>query len=214
MRRILNILCVIILLAGGVASVVCAAPKAVPAPSKAEKTKPDAGKETRKTEDPGQSRADLLDSLFARLHQADDSATAAVIALSIRDILSRPDSPSAAVLLSQADRALKAGRIDVALDLLDLLTERYPEFAEGWYRRALARYLMEDRKGALADLDRTLALEPRHYEAWMTKGTILQELKRPREALTAFEAARTIYPALKAAQDAVRELRFKLDQQI
>ncbi len=214
MRKTLIVILVSILLAGIPTFVSRAAPAAFSEKPQAQLSKPSAFKTNREDDKSIRSRADLLDGLFARLHQTDDPATATVIAQSIRDILSRPDSPSAAVLLTQADRAMKAGRADVARDLLDLLTERYPNFAEGWYRRALVRYLMEDRQGALADLDRTLSLEPRHFEAWMTKGTILQELKRPRDALTAFEAAHTIYPALKSASDAVRELHLKLDQQI
>ncbi len=159
-------------------------------------------------------RADLLDGLFAQLYLAEDEKTAAVVAQSIRELLARPESASAQVLMMQAERALKADQTGIARDLLDLVTRRWPDYAEGWYRRGLARFMDDDLEGALADLNRALALEPRHFEALMTKAAILQELKRLKEARDAYERVLAIYPLLPAARDALKELKLKLDQQI
>ena len=159
-------------------------------------------------------RADLLDGLFARLYLAEDEKTAALVADSIRKLLAEPESASAKVLMMQAERALKAGQTGIARHLLDLVTARWPNFAEGWYRRGLARFLEDDLEGALADLNRALASEPRHFEALMTKAAILQELKRPKEAKAAYERVLAIYPLLPAARDALKALRARLDQQI
>ena len=159
-------------------------------------------------------RADLLDGLFARLYLAEDEKTAALIAESIRKLLAEPESASAKVLMMQAERALKADQTGIARDLLDLVTERWPGYAEGWYRRGLARFLEDDLQGALADLNRALAIEPRHFEALMTMAAILQEQKRLKEAKAAYERVLAIYPLLPAARDALKELKLKLDQEI
>lgn len=159
-------------------------------------------------------RRDLLDGLFARLYLAEDEKTAVAIAGSIRELLARPESASAQVLMMQAERALKADQPLIARHLLDLLTRRWPAFADGWFRRGVARFMMDDLNGALADLDRALALEPRHFEALMTKAAILEELKRLGEAREAYERVLAIYPRLPAARDALKALKLKLDQRI
>jgi tetratricopeptide (TPR) repeat protein len=73
--------------------------------------------------------------------------------------------------------------------------------------------MMGDAEGALKDLDRVLELEPRHFEALFTKGAILEELKRPREAMAAYEAALAVWPGMGPAKRALHRLRLELDQE-
>ena len=160
------------------------------------------------------SRADLLDALFARLHRAKDAPEAKVIAASIRAIWARPASPGAELLITQADKALKAGHGETALRILSLVTRNWPGLAEGWRNRAVARYMMNDPQGALADLERALEIEPRHFEALFLKGAILQDMGRLRQALAAYEEVLLVYPGMKPAQQAARALRHKVDQPI
>ena len=160
------------------------------------------------------SRADLLDALLARLRVAGDDPSAMVIAKSIRELWARSGSDSADLLIGQADRALGAEQADVALRILDLVTARWPDFVEGWRRRAVARYLEGDVEGALEDLDRALALEPRHFAALFAKAAILHEMERLKEALEVYEEALIFYPGMTPAREAVRELRLKLDQEV
>ncbi len=160
------------------------------------------------------SRADLLDALFARLHEAGDAPEARAIAGSIRALWAHPDSPGAELLIRQADKALKAGHGETALRILTLVTRNWPDLAEGWRNRAVARYMMDDPQGALADLDRALEIEPRHFEALFLKAAILQETGHLRQALAAYEEVLLVYPGMKPAQEAARALRLKADQDI
>jgi cytochrome c-type biogenesis protein CcmH/NrfG len=63
----------------------------------------------------------------------------------------------------------------------------------------------------MADLERVLALEPRHYGALTGVGTILREVERNREALAAFRAALEVHPHLGAARQAVERLRVEVE---
>ena len=56
-------------------------------------------------------------------------------------------------------------------------------------------------------LDTATQLEPENVSAWVNLGTVLLALDRPREALAAFERARTIDPSHPAANAGVSEAR-------
>ncbi len=159
------------------------------------------------------SRADLLDGLLARLYLAGDAPEAKAIARSIRELWAESGSPTADLLVLQAGKALKGNDAETALRILDLVIRRWPDYVEAWNRRAGTRYMMGDAKGALKDLGRVLELEPRHFEALFMKGAILEELKRPKEAMTAYEEALSVWPGMKPAKEALHRLRLELDQE-
>ncbi len=166
------------------------------------------------TKDAAPSRRDLLDGLHARLYLAKDGPQARIIARTIRELWLKAGTDTAVLLISQADKALKAGHGGVAMRILDLVVRRWPDYAEAWNQRAVARYMLGDAKGALRDLDKVLSLEPRHFEALFTRAAILQELGRQDAAMEAYRAALLIYPGMIPAREALKALELKLDQDI
>ncbi len=68
-------------------------------------------------------------------------------------------------LLDTGMRRLRDADYAEADRLLSELVDYCPDYPEGWNQRAFARFLADDLDGALADLDRTLALEPQHFGA-------------------------------------------------
>jgi tetratricopeptide (TPR) repeat protein len=90
-----------------------------------------------------------------------------------------------------------------------------PEFAEGWNKRATVLYLVQDYEGSRADVDKTLALEPRHFGALSGLGLIDVELDRDEEAITAWEKALDLNPNMPAIRTKLDEARERLkDKQI
>ncbi len=176
---------------------------------------PDEGAAPEAPQEEELSRADLLDGLLARLHLAgEDAPEAQAVAKAVLRLWSRSGSASADFLIVQAARALKAGDAQTALRILDLVVWRWPAFAEGWRRRALARHAAGDPEGALEDLNETLAREPRHFRALFMKGVVLEELKRPAEAAAAYEEALSVYPGFAEARRALKDLRLRTDQPV
>ena len=202
---------VALLLAGTVPAVAKRGAEAVAPPGAAMKAE-----KRRKAAAAGEqepSRADLLDGLLARLYMAGEAPEAKAIARSIRELWAESGSPTADLLVLQAGKALKGNDAETALRILDLVVRRWPDYVEAWNRRAGTRYMMGDAGGALKDLDRVLELEPRHFEALFMKGAILEELKRPKEAMAAYEEALSVWPGMKPAKEALHRLRLELDQE-
>ncbi|MEH7827558.1 tetratricopeptide repeat protein [Gemmobacter denitrificans] len=153
--------------------------------------------------------AEDLDRLFFDLQGA-DRAEARRIADDIERIWSRSGSAAMDLLLERGNAALEQGEITEAIDHLTALTDHAPDFAEGWNARALA-YFHAGRTGpAIADLQRVLALNPRHFGALAGFGAILETIDRPAQALEVYRAALAIHPHLDGIEDAVKRLEAKV----
>jgi tetratricopeptide (TPR) repeat protein len=77
------------------------------------------------------------------------------------------------------------------------LIDYCPNYAEGYNQRAFASFLSEDYEGALADLDRTLAIIPNHVGALSGKALTLIALGRNEEGQAALRAAVDLNPWLQ-----------------
>jgi len=164
----------------------------------------------------GFARADQrdprLDSLFAQLKAAANARHGARIAHSIWAIWFDSKNPAVNALLQRGQVHLRGNRFGEAAALFGQVVKLAPGFAEGWNRRATARYLLGDYGGSLKDIERTLKLEPRHFGALSGRGLVYSKLGRNRAALAAFRAALAINPHLPAARLNIRILRKKLGE--
>ncbi len=85
----------------------------------------------------------------------------------------------------------------LAMPMLDELVARAPNWAEAWNKRATALYLAGEHDRSLADIERVLDLEPRHFGALAGMGLIHIARGQYREALAAYRRALTVNPFLK-----------------
>ena len=65
---------------------------------------------------------------------------------------------------------------------------------------------MNNLSGALSDLKRALAIEPRHYKARRDLGAVLQQMGDKRGALNAYREALQTHPFLDQAKRAAEAL--------
>jgi len=72
-----------------------------------------------------------------------------------------------------------------------------PEYAEGWNQRAFVYFLREDLDASLADLEKALELEPRHFGALSGKAMILMRTGRFEEGQAVLRKAVAMHPFLK-----------------
>lgn len=155
-------------------------------------------------------QAERLDGLFAELRRARNEAAAQRVANRIWREWFRSGSASIDFLMQRADAAMKARSHDVALDLLDQVVTLAPNYAEGWNRRATVHFMMEDYAKSMADIERTLRLEPRHFGALGGMARILKDTGRKELALEAFTRVLDVYPMLRSAQTEVGDLAEEL----
>jgi len=148
-----------------------------------------------------------LDDLFAKLAAAKDDAAAAATEGEIERRFRESGSPTIDVLMAQSGRAIEAGNFALARDLLDAVVRLEPDYAEGWNRRAAVAFQADEYGLAVADIERALALEPRHFGALAGLGTLLRHLDRKEAALQAYEAVLALNPRDADAKKAQEELK-------
>ncbi|NKB50681.1 MAG: hypothetical protein GKR97_00390 [Rhizobiaceae bacterium] len=151
-----------------------------------------------------------LDGLFKQLGRTSDSKLADRISTRIWEIWHTSDSKSVDLLTKWARTASGKRSFNVALDLLDQVVALRPNYAEGFNQRATLHFMMENYGKSIADIERTLALEPRHYGALAGLATILERIGEKDRALETWHRVLSVYPAMTNAQDSVVRLEEEL----
>ncbi len=160
---------------------------------------------------PGPLRADQADQrlepLFTALHDADGAGEARQIEQRIWTIWNDTEDDQSALLMSQGNAAMASRLYDVALARYNELIAREPEFAEAWNRRATLYFVTGNYEGSVLDIQRTLALEPRHFGALSGLGLIYMALDENEAAIRSFEAALEINPNMEGPRVHIERLR-------
>ncbi len=148
-----------------------------------------------------------LDELFDRLHEAREAGEIERIERAIWGLWGRSGDAALDRMLRDAAAAMAAGRFTSAVAVFNIVIEAKPDFAEAWNKRATLHYLSGDRAASLADIARTLALEPRHFGALSGLGLIHLALDNLEQALEAFEAALAVHPHITSAMRYVAQIK-------
>lgn len=151
-----------------------------------------------------------LDHLFERLRASPDVAGAMMAEREVWAIWLESGDDAVNRMMRRGIEAMSAGRLDDAVKVFDELVGLAPGFAEGWNKRATAYYLRDDLEASVADIQRTLSLEPRHFGAISGMGLIFLERGDARGALDAFEAVLVVHPHAAGARARVEMLRRRL----
>jgi tetratricopeptide (TPR) repeat protein len=159
-----------------------------------------------------QGRAERLEALFARLASTNDALEGDTIVEEIWRIWLASGRPEIDAIMQNALALVEAGRPQAAMPLLDSIVERAPEWAEGWNKRATVLYLIDEYERSLADIDRVLALEPRHFGALAGRGLIHIAQENYRAALDDYRRARAVNPFLQGAAQMIPTLERRVGE--
>lgn len=151
-----------------------------------------------------------LDGLFTQLKRTSNSKRAERISRRIWEHWQTSDSRSVDLLTTWAREATGGKRYGQALDLLDQVVVLRPAYAEGYNQRATLHFLMKNYGKSITDIERTLALEPRHYGALAGLANIFEKLGDDKRALATWYRALAVYPAMKNGQAAILRLEENL----
>jgi tetratricopeptide (TPR) repeat protein len=151
-----------------------------------------------------------LDGLFDRLKNVESFGAAKTVEFHIWSIWGQSGDNAIDILMRDGVDSLGRRDFQRALRAFNQIVTIAPDFAEGWNKRATLYYLMGDYQKSLADIDKTLSLEPRHFGALAGRGLVYVELEDDTHALKAFEDALLINPFLPAARLNAEALRERL----
>ncbi len=119
---------------------------------------------------------------------------------SLWEIWFREGGTRAFHLLMDAQHSLENLQLAKALNTLDEVTTRYPRFAEGWNQRATLYWKLGNYAQAVADCQRVLALNPKHFGAWSGLGLCQLHLGEFQAACDSFHVVLKINPHDEAAR--------------
>ena len=152
---------------------------------------------------------DRLDELFAEM-QSDTGEGAASAEREVLRIFRQTGSAAMDLLLERGYAALEVEDNQMAVWHFSALIDHAPDFAEAYNARAVA-FFIEGRYGeAIADIEMTLALNPRHFGALAGLGSIEEEIGHPENALKAFKAALALNPHSADLAEAVKRVEDQL----
>ena len=158
----------------------------------------------------GDQQDQRLNLAFAQLEKASSPQGVRVLEARIWKIWLEHPQPRINEMMRWGVEALNTQDYPTALKLFDSLVEAAPEFAEGWNKRATARFLVGNYEGSIEDIRKTLALEPRHFGALSGLGMIHTNQERWFAAMAAFEQALRIHPHLIGVRHTINKLQQEL----
>jgi tetratricopeptide (TPR) repeat protein len=147
-----------------------------------------------------------LDELFAKLAAAGTPEASRPVEHEILRRLHASGSDTVDLLFGWAMQAMQANAPGEALDLLDRVIIMKPDFAEAWNKRATVHFMMKDYGKSITDIERTLALEPRHFGALTGLGFILRDVGEKDRAIEILRRALAIHPQMKNVRDILTEM--------
>ena len=110
-------------------------------------------------------------------------------------------------LLTLGTEAMNRRQFSEALLIFSQIVKNFPDFAEGWNKRATLYYLVGNTDASIEDIKRALELEPRHFGALSGLGLVYLQQGKLALAEEAFLELITVHPNSPSVQDNLRLVR-------
>lgn len=145
-----------------------------------------------------------------RLHDA-EAEIRALAEQALWMMWSRSGDRDVDALLATGSEAMARGELQRAIEAFSTVVAKRPDFAEGWNKRATARYLAGDFLSSMADCDEVLARNPLHFGALSGYGLILVNLERYDQALDYMRKALAVNPQMDGVRANIAAVERLLD---
>jgi tetratricopeptide (TPR) repeat protein len=152
-----------------------------------------------------------IDALFAALGKAESEDEAKPIEEKILTAFLRSGSATVDLLMTRAATALHAGDTGTGKKLIAAVTDVAPEYAEGWHQRAEMLAASGDDQGAMFCLQKTVTLNPRHFEALAELAGKVEEYGDKPAALRLYRKALALDPQMEGIARTVRALEHDVE---
>ena len=148
----------------------------------------------------GDQNDERLDALFSDLKRASAATDGTAITQRIWEVWYQVADEDAQALFDRGVALMAQEDYRSSLLVLTKLTQLKPDFAEAWNRRATLLYMVGAFELSIRDIEKTLALEPRHFGAISGLGQIYLRQDKFTLAREAFERALEINPHLEGVR--------------
>jgi tetratricopeptide (TPR) repeat protein len=149
--------------------------------------------------------------VISRLLHNDDPVTVRLAERTLWSLWLQAGDDDTNSRLAQAIEQMNDGRFRRAIETLDTVIQRRPDFAEAFNQRAIAWYLADKPIFSIADCRRTLALNPWHFGAAAGLGHCYAQLGEYDKALDAYHAALKLHPRMEGIRQSIRQVRRMVD---
>ncbi len=147
-----------------------------------------------------------LDAIFSRLKATHDPVEAENLQKYIWRLWVKTDDATVRELFGESRELLLRNDYLTALGIASKIVKLAPDHAEGWNLRATIFYALGDYASSIADVEKTLVLEPRHFGALVGLGMMYIEMGQDKDALKAFQRALAVNPHLDQARQRIEAL--------
>ena len=154
-----------------------------------------------------------LDDLFGSLKSTAVQSEGDNITAQIWNIWLETQASDSQELMQQGLEAMARRDLKASLEIYDELTEKEPEFAEAFNKRATVHYMLGNIKESASDVKKTLELEPRHFGALAGLGLLYMAAGKSQAALVAFEEALLWNPHLSGPKSNIDALKKQIEKQ-
>jgi tetratricopeptide (TPR) repeat protein len=154
-----------------------------------------------------------LDGLFDRLRTVTDPLQAQLLIQAIWETWTASGDAILDSLMVRGLGQMQARDLDGAVATFTTLIEKAPDFAEAWNKRATVYWMRGDQEASVADIQKTVALEPRHFGAWSGLGMIFEEREQYEPAIRAYEECLKYNPHAEGLRAHIEDLRRKAARQ-
>ena len=151
-----------------------------------------------------------LDMLFGILSSSSDLQILRSTESEIWEIWFAHPNSDVERLMQIGVQRMNANRQSEAMLIFNELIENFPDYAEAWNRRATLHYLLGNYQESIGDIEKVLALEPRHFGALSGLGLVYLQLDQLGKAKQAFEDLIDVHPNSPNARENLR----KVDQDL
>ncbi len=157
------------------------------------------------------AEAEGLDALFDKLYETENPIEARQIERKIWEAWSRSESDTLNTLLASGTEVMNSGDYARAVAIFSAMIDLKPDFAEAYNKRATTYFLAGNYAASVADVERTLKLEPRHFGALSGLGLMMERLDNLPEAIRAYQRALAANPHMPELPSRLKDVRRKQD---
>jgi tetratricopeptide (TPR) repeat protein len=138
--------------------------------------------------------------VVAALLHGDDPELVALAEATLWQVWGRSGDPAVDALFQEGLQSLAQQDWMGAVAAFGRVIEAAPRFAEGWNKRATARYLATHYASSIADCEQVVRLNPWHFGALSGQGLCHAALGQFREAARCFRRALEVHPRLESVR--------------